>query len=107
MLYDSHYTERFMDTPTDNPEGYKRASVLGKVSKYRDKDGSMLYLSHGTGDDNVHLQNTIQLIDALQKEGKHFELMLYPGGMHGYRGYQNDHSDNEEMRFWRKTLLKL
>ncbi|NCB71091.1 MAG: S9 family peptidase [Clostridia bacterium] len=107
LLYDSHYTERFMDTPTDNPEGYKRASVLGKVSKYRDKDGSMLYLSHGTGDDNVHLQNTIQLIDALQKEGKHFELMLYPGGMHGYRGYQNDHSDNEEMRFWRKTLLKL
>lgn len=107
MLYDSHYTERFMDTPSDNPEGYKRASVLGKVSQYRDKDGSLLYLSHGTGDDNVHMQNTIQLIDALQKEGKHFELMLYPGGMHGYRGYQNDHSDNEEMRFWRKTLLNL
>ncbi|NCB97046.1 MAG: S9 family peptidase [Bacteroidia bacterium] len=107
LLYDSHYTERFMDTPSDNPEGYKRASVLGKVSQYKDKDGSLLYLSHGTGDDNVHMQNTIQLIDALQKEGKHFELMLYPGGMHGYRGYQNDHSDNEEMRFWRKTLLKL
>lgn len=107
LLYDSHYTERFMDTPTDNPEGYKRASVLGKVSKYMDNNGSLLYLSHGTGDDNVHMQNTIQLIDALQKEGKHFELMLYPGGMHGYRGYQNDHSDNEEMRFWRKTLLKL
>lgn len=107
MLYDSHYTERFMDTPSENPEGYKRASVLGKVAKYRDNDGSLLYLSHGTGDDNVHMQNTIQLIDALQKEGKHFELMLYPGGMHGYRGYQNDYSDNEEMRFWRKTLLKL
>lgn len=107
LLYDSHYTERFMDTPSDNPEGYKRASVLGKVSQYKDKDGSLLYLSHGTGDDNVHMQNTIQLIDALQKEGKHFELMLYPGGMHGYRGYQNNHSDNEEMMFWRKTLLKL
>lgn len=107
MLYDTHYTERFMDTPSDNPEGYKRASALGKVAKYKDNEGSLLYLSHGTGDDNVHMQNTIQLIDALQKEGKHFELMLYPGGMHGYRGYQNDHSDNEEMRFWRKTLLKL
>ena len=77
------------------------------LSQYRDNDGSLLYLSHGTGDDNVHMQNTIQLIDALQKQGKHFELMLYPGGMHGYRGYQNDHSDNEEMRFWRKTLLGL
>jgi len=105
-LYDSHYTERYMDTPQSNPDGYKRASAINKVDKYMDKEGALLYLSHGTGDDNVHMQNTIQLIDALQEKGRHFELMLYPGGMHGYRGYQNDHSDNEEMKFWRKTLLK-
>ena len=104
-LYDSHYTERYMDTPQSNPEGYKHSSVTGKASLYRDNDGAILYLTHGTGDDNVHLQNTMQLIDALQKEGKHFELMVYPGGMHGYRGYQNDHANNEELMFWRRTLL--
>lgn len=104
-LYDSHYTERYMDTPQSNPEGYKHSSVTGKASLYRDNDGAILYLTHGTGDDNVHLQNTMQLIDALQKEGKHFELMVYPGGMHGYRGYQNNHANNEELMFWRRTLL--
>lgn len=104
-LYDSHYTERYMDTPQSNPEGYKHSAVTGKASLYRDNDGAILYLTHGTGDDNVHLQNTMQLIDALQKEGKHFELMVYPGGMHGYRGYQNNHANNEELMFWRRTLL--
>jgi len=104
-LYDSHYTERYMDTPQSNPEGYKHSAVIGKVSLYQDKEGSILYLTHGTADDNVHMQNTMQLIDALQKEGKHFEMMLYPGGMHGYRGYQNDHANNEELMFWHRTLL--
>jgi len=105
LLYDSHYSERYMDLPKDNPEGYKNSSVLEKVSKYKIENGSLLYISHGTGDDNVHMQNSIQLIDALQKAGKHFEFMLYPGGMHGYRGYQALHSTDEEARFWRKTLL--
>lgn len=105
-LYDTHYTERYMDLPKDNPEGYKNSSVLEKVIKYKSESGSLLYITHGTGDDNVHMQNTIQLIDALQKAGKHFELMFYPGGMHGYRGYQGVHSTNEETRFWRKSLLK-
>ncbi len=106
MLYDSHYTERYMDHPKDNPEGYRSSSVLGKVNEYKSENGSLLYLTHGTGDDNVHMQNTMQLIDSLQKAGKHFELMLYPGGKHGYRGYQSQHSDKEEMEFWEKTLLK-
>ncbi|MFA5850443.1 MAG: DPP IV N-terminal domain-containing protein [Bacteroidales bacterium] len=104
-LYDSHYTERYMDHPDNNPEGYKNSAVLNKVDKYKGVQGSLLYLTHGTGDDNVHMQNTMQLIDALQKAGKHFELMLYPGGMHGYRGYQGAHSASEDIRFWRKTLL--
>ncbi len=104
-LYDSHYTERYMDHPDNNPEGYKNSAVLNKVDKYKSEQGSLLYLTHGTGDDNVHMQNTMQLSDALQKVNKHFELMLYPGGMHGYRGYQGTHSTNEDIRFWRKTLL--
>lgn len=105
LLYDTHYTERYMDHPDDNPEGYKNSAVLNKAALYRSDQGSLLYLTHGTSDDNVHLQNTIQLIDALQKEGKQFELMLYPGAMHGYRGYQGRHSSKEYLDFWRKTLL--
>lgn len=104
-LYDSHYTERYMDHPKDNPEGYKSSAVVNKASLYRSELGSLLYLTHGTSDDNVHLQNTIQLIDALQKEGKQFEIMLYPGAMHGYRGYQGAHSAEATTNFWRKTLL--
>lgn len=105
LLYDSHYTERYMDHPDDNIEGYKSSAVINKAALYRSDKGSLLYLTHGTSDDNVHLQNTIQLIDALQKEGKEFKLMLYPGAMHGYRGYQRNFSTQETIKFWRKTLL--
>ncbi len=104
-LYDTHYTERYMDHPDNNPDGYKKSSVLLMADKYRSEKGSILYLTHGTDDDNVHLQNTMQLIDALQKAGKQFELMLYPGALHGYRGYQGSHSDEATIKFWRKTLL--
>jgi dipeptidyl-peptidase-4 len=105
QLYDSHYTERYMDSPEENPDGYFWSAVINKASLYRDKEGSLLMITHGTDDDNVHLQNTMQLTDALQKSLKHFEMMLYPGGLHGYRGYQGQHSVDEDFRFWRKTLL--
>ncbi|NTV19176.1 MAG: prolyl oligopeptidase family serine peptidase [Bacteroidales bacterium] len=104
-LYDSHYVERYMDEPKDNPDGYNSTAVLGKVRQYKSEKGSRLYLTHGTSDDNVHMQNTIQLIDALQKAGKQFDLMLYPGGMHGYRGAQALHDREAEISFWRKNLL--
>ncbi len=109
MLYDSHYTERFMSTPQDNPDGYRDSKALGHVDKYPVKvgkaDGSvMLKLTHGTGDDNVHFQNTLQLIDALQRENAEFDFMIYPDGMHGYRGYQARHSDGEDHSFWLKYL---
>ena len=104
-LYDSHYTERYMDTPQDNPDGYKNTSVLGRVSKYRSESGSRLYITHGTSDDNVHFQNTLQLIDALQRSGKQFELMIYPGGMHGYRGAQSIHDREATRSFWLKYLF--
>lgn len=106
-LYDSHYTERFMDTPQANPEGYDEASVLyavknGKVSP--DYLPGALKLTHGTGDDNVHFQNTLVLVDALQQAGLQFELMIYPDGMHGYRDAQKIHSDEADHIFWRKWL---
>ena len=108
MLYDTHYTERFMSTPEDNPEGYRVARVADKAASYRVRPGSdgsvMLKLTHGTGDDNVHFQQTLQLVDALQKEGASFELMVYPDGMHGYRGYQGKHFLEENQAFWLKYL---
>ena len=108
-LYDSHYTERYMDTPQNNPEGYEISKVLNYVDGYPVEYGSdesvMLKLTHGTGDDNVHHQNTLQLVDKMQKEGKKFDFMIYPDGMHGYRGYQGRHFDQANREFWLKYLL--
>ena len=103
-LYDSHYTERFMDTPQANPEGYKIASVLSYTDNL--ENPGYLRLTHGTGDDNVHFQNTLLLVDALQKAGVQFELMIYPDGMHGYRGAQKLHSDESDHLFWTRHLLQ-
>ena len=110
MLYDTHYTERFMSTPEDNPDGYARANVLERVKTYPVKvgqsDGSvMLKLTHGTGDDNVHFQNSLKLIDVYHQMGADFEFMIYPDGMHGYRGYQGAHFQQANRDFWVKYLL--
>lgn len=102
-LYDSHYTERFMDTPQRNPEGYAKARALNYVRQY-DPSKSRLKLTHGTGDDNVHLQNTLLLVDSLQRSGKQFDLMLYPDGMHGYRGEQALHDNAADREFWTRNL---
>jgi dipeptidyl-peptidase 4 len=103
-LYDSHYTERFMDTPEENPEGYKVSSVLNHVDNYK----GMLQIVHGTMDDNVHMQNSIQLVGALQDKKKNFELMLYPNGRHGWRNLpaRNAHFDNLKTQFIYKYLLE-
>ena len=108
-LYDTHYTERFMDTPANNPEGYSSTRAVNHACNYVVKpgqdDGSvMLKITHGTGDDNVHFQNTLMLVDALQKAGCKFELMIYPDGMHGYRGYQGAHFNASNREFWLRYL---
>ena len=111
-LYDTHYTERYMDTPQNNPDGYSVSKVLNYVDGYPVTYGSsvqtepvMLKMTHGTGDDNVHHQNTLQLLDELHKKGKKFEFMIYPDGMHGYRGYQGQHFKAANREFWKKYLL--
>lgn len=104
-LYDSHYTERYMDTPQTNPDGYGSTKLCDRISKYKGDKSNMLRLTHGTGDDNVHFQNCLQLIDAFQKQKKNFELMIYPEGMHGYRGYQKEQSNLQDYIFWYKYLL--
>lgn len=79
-LYDTIYTERYMSTPQLNPEGYKKTSVIEAADKLH----GHLVLMHGVRDDNVHVQNTMQLVHALQTAGKDdFELMLYPKSRHG------------------------
>ncbi|MFN8431674.1 MAG: DPP IV N-terminal domain-containing protein [Spirosomataceae bacterium] len=101
-LYDSAYTERFMDTPEENPEGYKKGAVL----TYSDNLKGKLLIVHGTMDDNVHLQNSIQLIDKLQESKKDFEMMFYPGGKHGWGGAKGAHFENLKNRFIYKYLLE-
>ncbi len=108
-LYDTHYTERFMDTPENNKEGYARTRVVDQAANYpvteENYNGSvMLKITHGTGDDNVHFQNTLQLMDALIKGNKKFDFMIYPDGMHGYGGYQGAHFNAANKAFWLKYL---
>jgi dipeptidyl-peptidase-4 len=78
-LYDSIYTERYMGTPQNNPEGYDKTGPLSAAANLSGK----LLLLHGTMDDNVHVQNTIKFAYELQKAGKDFQLMLYPKSRHG------------------------
>jgi len=101
-LYDNIYTERFMDTPKDNPEGYKNGSALTFAKNYKGK----LYMTHGDLDDNVHMQNSIYLISKLQDEGKSFQFMLYPNGRHGWSGAKASHSRNEANNFWLQNFFE-
>lgn len=78
-LYDSIYTERYMSTPEANPAGYAASSVLDAVGELADP----LLVIHGTGDDNVHVQHTLQFADRAWREGVRFELMLLPNLAHG------------------------
>ncbi|TAF32486.1 MAG: S9 family peptidase [Cytophagales bacterium] len=80
--YDTIYTERFMQRPQDNPQGYKESSVLTYANMLR---GNFL-LVHGTGDDNVHFQNAISLQDALIAANKQFDSFYYPNRNHGIAG---------------------
>lgn len=81
-FYDSVYTERFMTTPQENPEGYDNNSPLSHVNKLK---GNFL-LVHGSGDDNVHVQNSMQMIEALIQADKQFDWLIYPDNDHGIYG---------------------
>lgn len=98
--YDSIYTERYMGLPKDNAKGYDD-SIVSAAGNLR---GS-LFLAHGTSDDNVHFQNTIQMTDALIKAGKGFRLMVYPNKTHGISGPDaRSHLFHLMEDFWNKEL---
>jgi dipeptidyl-peptidase-4 len=80
--YDTIYTERYMRTPKENPEGYNATSVVRAAANLHGK----LLLVHGMVDDNVHLQNSVELVDALQRADRDFEMMFYPRSRHGILG---------------------
>ena len=94
-LYDSHYTERYMGTPANNPEGYKSSNVMTHADKYK----GLIQIVHGVIDDNVHIQNSIQFISKLQDLKKDFEFMPYSGGRHGWGGNKGLHFQNMKTKF--------
>jgi len=81
-LYDTHYTERYMNLPAANVDGYREARVLTHIAGLT----SPLLLIHGMADDNVLFSNSTSLMSALQQRGQPFELMTYPGAKHGLSG---------------------
>ncbi len=99
-LYDTHYTERYMDLPDENPQGYRNARVLEHI------DGltSPLLLVHGMADDNVLFSNSTALMAALQARGQAFELMTYPGSKHGLLGKAQLHRLLTIERFFQRCL---
>jgi dipeptidyl-peptidase-4 len=100
-LYDTIYTERYMWTPQQNPEGYRAGSPQTYVSGVK----ARLLLVHGTGDDNVHPQNTIQLADKLEAAGKPFYMLLYPNRTHSISGGNTSvHLFNSLTRFVLENL---
>ncbi len=98
-LYDTIYTERYMGLPSENKDGYDKTSVVKAAGNLHGK----LLLLHGLIDDNVHVQNTMQLVEALQKANKPFEMMIYPPSRHGIGG---DHYYHLQMDFIRRTMLQ-
>lgn len=100
-LYDSAYTERYMRRPQVNDRGYREASLLPLA---KDLTGNVLII-HGTADDNVHVQHTMQYIDALVRADKQFEMQLYPDDNHHLRRGNNAmHMHNRVLRFLAKEL---
>ena len=81
-FYDSIYTERFMQTPAENESGYDDNSPINHVGRLKGK----YLLIHGTGDDNVHFQNSVEMATALIKANKQFDSEFYPDKNHGIYG---------------------
>jgi len=99
--YDTHYTERYMGTPQENPEGYRESTCMTFADRLRGK----LLLIHGMIDENVHFRHTARFIDALIKANRPYELLLYPAERHMPRS-EKDRRNMEEriVEFFKKSL---
>jgi dipeptidyl-peptidase-4 len=82
LTYDTIYTERYMGTPDENPEGYAATNIIEQVEQFQVSP----LLIHGLADTNVHLQNTVNLIEAMMRVDKPFEFVPLPNSDHHYGG---------------------
>jgi dipeptidyl-peptidase-4 len=99
--YDNIYTERFMRTPQENPDGYDDNSPINHVKKMKGK----FLIVHGTGDDNVHVQNTFEMTEALVANNVDFDMAIYTNKNHGiYGGYTRLHLFNKLLKFTLENL---
>jgi dipeptidyl-peptidase 4 len=102
-FYDTIYTERYMQTPQENASGYDNNSPITHVDKMKGD----LMLVHGSGDDNVHVQNTWRLVEALVQANKDFDWLVYPDKNHGiYGGNTRLHLYNKMTNFIKESLGK-
>ena len=100
-FYDTIYTERYMQTPEENADGYDLNSPINHVDSLKGN----YFLVHGSADDNVHVQNTYEMVDALVKANKQFELFIYPDKNHGiYGGNTRLHLFTQITNFITKNL---
>jgi len=97
--YDTGYTERYMDTPENNQEGYSKGSVLNMIHGFPDEE-NRLFIIHGLIDENVHFCNTAKLIDSLIVAGKPYQLQVFPSERHGVRSPATS-------RYWESTFLSI
>jgi len=103
-LYDTHYTERYLGKPQDNEEVYKKSNVTTFANNLKGR----LLMIHGMADDNVLYNHSLLLYQALQENGKPFDIMVYPGAKHGIRGKKEWelHFRNSNLNYLTEHLLK-
>jgi dipeptidyl-peptidase-4 len=100
-FYDTIYTERYMDLPQDNAAGYQKTALPLVAGNLKGR----LMIVHNIDDDNVLFQNSMQMMDALQRAGKMFEFMLYPQKAHGVIGPASRQMRMAMTDFFERTLL--
>jgi dipeptidyl-peptidase-4 len=98
--YDTIWTERYLDHPDDNPDGYRDSSAVTHAGKLADR----LLIVHGTADDNVHPQNSMALAKVWTEAGIPFEMAIYPGETHGFRDAASRHFFERMTEFFERTL---
>jgi dipeptidyl-peptidase-4 len=98
--YDTIYTERFMGLPKDNPDGYKNSALPQQAKNLKGK----LMIAHNVEDDNVLFQNTVQMIDALERAGKQFEMQVYTQKTHAVTGAEARQLNATMVDFFERNL---
>ena len=95
-FYDNIYTERYMRTPKENPKGYDENAPIN----YADQIKGKFLIIHGTADDNVHFQNSVEMIDEMIKKNIDFESAYYPNKNHGISGGNTSYHLWSKMTEW-------